>query len=231
MPRPMRLAARPLWTPFWRGVVFALASTSIACLLAQFYGLGSMRAVTLFVMLPALGSLALIAAWDGLRGDGLLCRGVVIGTAAGLIAAVAYDLFRVPFVFADAWGIASIVPPLKLFKVFPRFGVMILGEPAGSPLSWPAHAIGWAYHFSNGATFGVMYVALLGEAARRAWGWGVLWAVGLELGMLLTPYPAVFGIHVATAFVVVTLLAHLVFGAVLGLLARRMAHHWPTTGS
>jgi len=227
----MRLAARPLWTPFGRGVVFALASTSIACLLAPFYGVGSMRAATLFVMLPALGSLALIAAWDGLRRDGLLCRGVVIGTAAGLIAALAYDLFRLPFVFADAWGIASIVPPLNLFKVFPRFGMMILGEPAGSPSSWQAHAIGWAYHFSNGATFGVMYVALLGEAARRAWGWGVLWAVGLELGMLLTPYPAVFGIHVAAAFVVVTLLAHLVFGAVLGLLARRMARLWPTTGS
>ena len=75
-----------------------------------------------------------------------------------------------------------------------------------------------------------MYVALLGEAARRAWGWGVLWAVGLELGMLLTPYPAVFGIHVATAFVVVTLLAHLVFGAVLGLLARRLALLWPIDG-
>ena len=119
---------------------------------------------------------------------------------------------------------------MNLFKVFPRFGLMILGEPAGTPPSWPAHAIGWAYHFSNGATFGVMYVALLGEAARRAWGWGVLWAVGLELGMLLTPYPAVFGIHVATAFVVVTLLAHLVFGAVLGLLARRMARLWPTAG-
>ena len=110
MPRSMRLPAWTQWTPFGRGVVFALASTSIACLLAQFYGLGSMRAVTLFVMLPALGSLALIAAWDGLRGDGLLCRGVVIGTAAGLIAAVAYDLFRVPFVFADAWGIASSSP-------------------------------------------------------------------------------------------------------------------------
>ncbi len=230
MPRSMRPSAMTQWTPSGRGVVFALASTSIACLLAQFYGLGSMRVVTLFVMLPALGLLALIAAWDGLRGDGLLSRGVAIGTAAGLIAALAYDLFRLPFVFADAWGIASIVPPLNLFKVFPRFGLMILGEPAGSPLTRSAHAIGWAYHFSNGATFGVMYVAILGEAARRAWGWGVLWAVGLELGMLLTPYPAVFGIHVATAFVVVTLLAHLLFGAVLGLLAFRMARLWPTTG-
>src|SRR3954464_9160285 len=103
MPPSMRLAARPLWTPFGRGVVFALAATSIACLLAQFYGLGSMRAVILYVSLPALVVLTWIAAWDGLRGDGLLCRGVVIGTAAGLIAAVAYDLFRVPFVFADAW--------------------------------------------------------------------------------------------------------------------------------
>ncbi len=31
--------------------------------------------------------------------------------------------------------------------------------------------IGWAYHFSNGLTFGVMYTAMIGEGTRRHWGW------------------------------------------------------------
>ena len=147
---------------------------------------------------------------------------------AGLIATLAYDLFRLPFVSARKWGIASLVPPLDLFKVFPRFGAMILGQPVEQPSYSPtAHLIGWAYHFSNGLTFGVMYTAMIGEGARRPWGWAVLMAVGLELAMLLTPYPHVFGIQVGAVFVAVTLAAHLIFGLVLGLLTHWLSGVWP----
>ena len=51
-----------------------------------------------------------------------------------------------------------------------------------------------------------MYVAMIGEAARRHWSWAIVMAVGLELGMLLTPYPGVFGIRVTPTFVAVTLI-------------------------
>ena len=51
-------------------------------------------------------------------------------------------------------------------------------------------------------------------------------AVGLELGMLLTPYPQTFDIHVTARFVVVTLAAHLIFGVGLGLSARRLNRRW-----
>jgi hypothetical protein len=47
---------------------------------------------------------------------------------AGLLAAVAYDVFCLSFVLAKEWGIESVVPPMKLFKVFPRFGAMVLGQ-------------------------------------------------------------------------------------------------------
>jgi hypothetical protein len=215
------------WSFLGRVVVFALAATSIWCLLAEFYGLCSMRTFTLWVSLPATALLVILSVRDLLRGDGRLFRGVVIGAAAGLIAAVAYDLFRLPFVFSRAWRLAAIVPPLPLFKVFPRFGAMILGQPIEQASdSWAATLIGWAYHFSNGLTFGIMYTALVGEAARRHWSWAVLLAVGLELGMLLTPYPRVFGIHVGATFIAATLAAHLIFGVVLGLGARSMSRAW-----
>jgi hypothetical protein len=215
------------WSFSGRAVVFTLAATSIWCLLAEFYGLCSMRAFTLFISLPATVLLVMLSVRDLLRGDGRLARGVVIGAAAGLIAAVGYDLFRLPFVFARAWGLEAIVPPLPLFKVFPRFGAMILGQPLEqASYSWAAILIGWAYHFSNGLTFGIMYTALVGEAARRHWSWAVLMAVGLELGMLLTPYPRVFGIRVGVTFVAVTLAAHLIFGVVLGLVSRSMSRAW-----
>ena len=110
-----------------------LAASSIACLLADFYRLCPMRLFTPFVFLPALLALFAFAVLDLRRGDGQLWRAVSVGLIAGLVAAVAYDLFRLPFVFAKEWGIESVVPPMKLFKVFPRFGAMVLGEPIEQP--------------------------------------------------------------------------------------------------
>lgn len=212
---------RSLWTPAGRLIVFSLVATSIWCLLAEFYGVCSMRTFTLWISLPAMTALAGLAAFDWARGDGRLWRGVMVGAVAGFVAAVAYDIFRLPFVFARDWGIAAVVPPMNLFKVFPRFGAMILGQPIEQPsYSLAAHLIGWAYHFSNGITFGVMYAAMIGEASRRHWAWAIVMAVGLEMGMLLSPYPQTFGIHLGATFVAVTLAAHLVFGVALGLWVR-----------
>lgn len=110
---------------------------------------------------------------------------------------------------------------MKLFKVFPRFGAMVLGQPVDQPgYSVAAHVIGWIYHFSNGATFGVMYLAILGDGSRRHWAWAVLFALALELGMLLTPYSAVFKISVTIGFMVVTVAARAIFGVGLGLSVR-----------
>jgi len=103
---------------------------------------------------------------------------------------------------------------------------MILGQPTDqSSYSLAAQILGWIYHFSNGATFGVMYVAMIGNPTRRHWSWAVLMALALELGMLLTPYPQVFNIPVTTRFVIVTVTAHAIFGTGLGLAVRYLAQH------
>ena len=212
------------WNARGRWLVFALGASSIACLLADFYGLCPMRLFTLFIFLPAMMVLFALAILDRQRGDGQLWRAVLVGIAGGLLAAVAYDVFRLPFVFAKEWGIASFVPPMKLFKVFPRFGAMILGQPIEQTgYSLAAQVLGWIYHFSNGATFGVMYVAMIGTPTRRHWAWAVLMALALELGMLFTPYPQIFNIPVTTRFVLVTLAAHAIFGVGLGLAVRSLA--------
>jgi hypothetical protein len=217
----------PLPTNYWnasgRWVVFLLAASSIACLLFHFYNLCPMRIFTIFIFLPALLALFAFAVFDRLRGDGQLWQAVMIGLLAGLLAAVAYDVFRLPFVFAKEWGIASLVPPMKLFKVFPRFGAMILGEPIEqASYSLTAQVLGWIYHFSNGATFGVMYLAMIGNPKRRHWAWAVVFALGLELGMLFTPYPQIFNIPVTGRFVAVTIAAHAIFGVGLGLSVRSL---------
>ena len=200
--------------PLPRIIVFMLAATSIACLLGEMYHLWPMRSFTLCIFLPACVVLAALAIHDRQRGDGKLYQLVCIGAVAGLIAAVAYDIFRLPFVFSKSWGLAGFVPALPLFKVFPMFGAMILGEDSKGTLT--AHLVGWLYHFSNGATFGVMYAAMVNGQWRRLWPVAVVFAVGLELAMLFTPYPATFGIRVTQTFVLVTLTAHLIFGVTMG---------------
>jgi len=183
-----------------------------------------MRIFTPFILLPALAGLVVVAFFDRRRGDGQLWRAVMIGLIGGLAAAVAYDVFRLPFVFAREWNIAAILPPMKLFKVFARFGAMILGQPIEqSNYSLAANVLGWGYHFSNGATFGVMYMAMIGDGARRHWAWAVLMALALELGMLLTPYPQVFGIPVTARFIAVTVAAHGIFGVALGQVVRSLS--------
>jgi hypothetical protein len=216
------------WT--WQGrlVVFILSAMSIWSLLAEFYGLCSMRTFTFAILLPATAALVALAVLDRAKGDGQLWQGVVIGAGAGFVAACAYDLVRFPFVFSREWNLASLVPPINLFKVFPRFGAMILGEPVEQLSYSPAaRLIGWVYHFSNGVTFGIMYVAMIGDARCQSWLWAVLLAMGLELAMLLTPYPQFFAIPLTALFVAVTLTAHLVFGAALGLVTKWWAVRWP----
>jgi hypothetical protein len=211
------------WTTPSRTIVFLLAATSIACLLVEFYQLCPMRSFALWIFFPACVALLFLAALSRAKSDGQLYRAVLIGIVAGLIAAIAYDIFRIPFVFAKQWHIASVVPPMNLFKVFPRFGAMILNQPLEqTTYSTEAQVVGWLYHFSNGATFGAMYMALVGDVTKRSWLWAVLMATGIELAMLLTPYPGFFGIPLTTVFVIVTLTAHLIFGVLMGLSSRKM---------
>jgi hypothetical protein len=119
------------------------------------------------------------------------------------------------------------IPQMPLFKVFPRFGALLLGEPLEqSSYSLVAHLLGWAYHFSNGATFGVMFAAMyagareaFGEVRGSAWKaipLATLMAVGIELCLLASPYAAFFGIHLTPRFIVVTMIAHIIFGLGLG---------------
>src|SRR4051794_28815180 len=117
------------WTPLGRAITFFLAATSIWCLLAEFYGLCSMRTFTFWVLIPATALLVLITVLDYAKGDGRLFRAVMIGAIGGFLAAVAYDLFRLPFVLGAADHVGPGWLRLPLFKVFPRFGALILGQP------------------------------------------------------------------------------------------------------
>src|SRR5690242_12876060 len=95
---PTSLSAFLQWTPSGRTVVFALSAMSIWCLLSEFYGLCSMRTFVFAVLIPAIVLLTIIALLNQFRGDRKLARAVLIGAIAGLAAAFAYDIFRLPWV-------------------------------------------------------------------------------------------------------------------------------------
>lgn len=133
---------------------------------------------------------------------------IVQGALGGIVAAFAYDLFRLPFVLAGA----------PLFTVFARFGELLLG--ATEP-RWLVQALGWSYHFSNGAALGIMFLALVTRPTPRALFWGAVgWALLVEAMLLLTPYAPFFGLPLNGQFIALTVSAHLVFGVALGLWCR-----------
>src|SRR5437762_1037900 len=57
------------WSAPGRSLVFVLAASSIGCLLAEFYGLCTMRAFTLYVSAPAMAALGALGLADRRRGD------------------------------------------------------------------------------------------------------------------------------------------------------------------
>ena len=99
-----RLPAVLQWTAPGRVLVFTLAAASIWCLLAEMYNLVDMRTFFYAILLPSTAALYGIALVDKFYGDRRLWRAVILGTLAGLIGAIAYDIFRLPFVYSNAWG-------------------------------------------------------------------------------------------------------------------------------
>jgi len=193
----------------WRATIFLLASLSFACLLGTFYGFWQMQNFACWAYLPAVVILGVVAA---AKRSELPSRWIVYGTAGGLIAAVAYDLFRLPFVIAGA----------PLYKPFPHFGELLL---CATEPRWLVYLVGWAYHFSNGAALGIMLLAFVVRPTRKALLYGsVILALAVEAILLLTPYTSFFGIPFDAKFLLLTLSAHLIFGIALGLwLQRRSA--------
>ena len=194
-----------------RAVVFTLAFLSFACLLGQFFGWWTMHFFGCWVLPPATALLVYIAHRHRNRVVNLSSphTWIVQGAMAGVVAAVAYDLYRLPFVLGGT----------PLFKVFPRFGELLLG---GTEPRWLVHALGWTYHFSNGAALGIMFLAMITFFPRPSLFWGaVAWALFIEAMLLLTPYTAFFGLTLNGRFLFLTASAHLIFGLTLGYYCHR----------
>src|SRR6185503_9384212 len=87
-----------------RVIVFLLAFLSFACLLGQFFHVWTMHFFGCWILPPATALLAFIAFTARRCPPGVLSphTWIVQGALGGVVAAVAYDLYRLPFVLGGA---------------------------------------------------------------------------------------------------------------------------------
>lgn len=198
----MRLDRR-LWA--FRIALFAVGSLSIGSLLLYFFGVSTF--VRLSTVLISIEIVALAAltwhAWRHGRTDTL--RLLLGGLWAGSLATLAYDVVRIPIIHSG----------IPVFKAISYFGTTLLAVERPTPAS---ELLGWAYHFSNGVSFALMYAALAVSPGPLT---AVLWGLLLEGAMLLTPYAEVFGYQRDARFMAITIGSHAVYGCAIWLGLRR----------
>jgi hypothetical protein len=129
------------------------------------------------------------------------------GMVAGVLATLAYDVAR--FALVRLTGMT-----FWPFDIFEIFGRALIGD--GQPAGLTA-AVGLTYHLVNGIGFATGYTVLL---RRHSVVTGILWGLMLE-ALQLAFYPGWLQLRALGEFVQVSVFGHVVYGAVLGLVAGR----------
>ncbi len=195
--------------------VMALASVGPNAFPAAQLGYASLRNLAVYAILPSAILLAAAAAWSHLRGGGTIARVVLGGATAGAAATLALEAIRYP-------GFRLGFMPGNLPQLM---GVLLLDRFAQGP-SPASNIAGFAYHFWNGASFGILFTALaeLGIArVKPLWGIGYGFLIGV--GFLASPVvqslgAGPFGAAFGWRFAATVLTAHAAFGAALFLALR-----------
>jgi hypothetical protein len=191
-----------------RALVLLLASVGPLAFPAAQLGYASLHDLALLAVLPSIA--ALVAIWFSARQArpeiaAIISRGAAAGAIATLaLEAIRYSGFRLGFMPGN-------LPQLM--------GVLLLDRFACGPSAWSDIA-GFAYHFWNGAAFGILFV---GITARTSIVRAIVYGLAVGVGFLGSPVVqslgvGLFGREFGWHFAATVLLAHIAFGATLGLL-------------
>jgi len=144
-----------------------------------------------------------------------LYRRIVFGLLAGAIATIGLDWIR-------EMGVIKTWLPGDTPKMF---GTMVTGNIAFNSY----FLIGQFVHYMNGANFGLVFTFFFGNFAnyKKTIIWAIIWTQIVELGMMtlppIAPMLGFFGYnYMWPQFYILTVVAHLVFGIILGILV----HLW-----
>ncbi len=145
----------------------------------------------------------------------VISRLAVNGILAGILSTFALEIIR-------ETGFRLGTMPGDMPRLM---GVLLLNQFASGPDFWSDLA-GWAYHFWNGASFGIIFSLLMGQS--KPWN-GILFGVLIGLGFMVSPVVKSLGIGVfglefkrGFEFLVTVTLAHMAFGITLSLILSSM---------
>jgi hypothetical protein len=138
-------ALRAVWI---RILVFVAGSLSILSLLSYFLGIYSFLRGATWLLIIEIFCLSALCLSTNRHGKDQVRDLLLSGLWAGALATLAYDVVRIPVAHSG----------IPVFKAISYFGTVLLGVQSPTPLS---EVLGWAYHLSNGVSFGLMYVALV----------------------------------------------------------------------
>lgn len=189
--------------------VLLLASVGPVIFPAAQAGISSMTLLATRALLPAIAGLILLSVLLR-RSRRAISTSIVWGAAAGAIATLPLEMVRLI-------GFRYGYMPGNLPRLM---GVLLLDQFAQGP-SLTSDVLGWAYHFWNGASFGILFVVLFGT--RRLW-LAALYGIVIGFGFMLSPVVrslgvGFLGLEFSRGFPVTVLTAHLAFGGALGMLA------------
>jgi len=193
--------------------LFALAAAGVAPILfpAAQAGLAPMSGLARWLLLPSVALLIVVIALTFVRKHRVLGRRMLIGLGAGIAATIGLEIVRT--IGFHLGGMPGDLPRLLGVLITDRF---MLGPSALSDF------VGYAYHFWNGACFGLIFAVLFG---RRAIRWAVAYGLLIGIGFLASPAVQAMGVGFFALqmppMIVTVFLAHIFYGLILGLLLRR----------
>jgi hypothetical protein len=213
-------------------ITIVLAGASV-----NFFILGSLGVVQFTIyrnvlLIPSIIAIAGIAVFAHFRIKSLSNK-LLTGLWAGAIATLALEAIRIPAYAVLHWLPGDdmiMMPGAFLTGLAPSpmalMQMMQSGMMANMPQSMmmAVMAAGALYHFWNGATLGVAYAVFAGKVK---WYYGLVWGFIIHMGMMLAPWLIMmfgpFGLKYDGGYSIFTasLLAHLAYGAVLGVLVSR----------
>lgn len=192
----------------WVAAALVLAAVGPNIFPAAEAGHSTLQLLALHLLLPSIGLLATVGL-IARRTCPELSRAIWWGAISGALATIPLEIVRLIGFHFDYM-------PGNLPRLM---GVLLLNRFAQGP-STGSDLAGWAYHFWNGASFGIIYTTLFGT--RRRW-LGALYGLVVGAGFMLSPVVKAlgvgyFGLQFSYGFPVTVSLAHLAFGVTLAIL-------------
>lgn len=184
-------------------------------------GMPRMPLLVRLALLPSLGLLLVVWLIGRAKGYHRLVNRIETGVWVGFVSTAALDILR----------LASFQYGLLPGNMPRMFGVLIFDRMALGP-SLTSDFVGSLYHYWVSACFGLTYALLVG---RTRWWGGLIWGLIIEVGMMTTPPMVVamgtgfFGLAAGKGLLngvfLGSLIPHVSYGIVLGLLLERYLAH------